>query len=119
MNKSFKNLDVLKFYKKLPFNYYQDIDIAAKSIRNTDFSTFYPVLPSIFKKGVKVLDVGCGVCFFVNAINFNYMEYGSSAEGIEYNLVAIKKAAEKKNVIAEPRVNVNLGDMTIPLSLIT
>ena len=94
MNKSYANSDVLNFYKGLPFNYYEDIDIAAKSIRNTNFSTIYPVLPQILKKGVKVLDVGCGVGWFVNAINFHYMEYGSSASGIDYNSTAIKRADE-------------------------
>ena len=94
MNKSYANSDVLNFYKELPFNYYEDLDIAAKSIRNTNFSNFYPVLPPILKKGVKVLDVGSGVGWFVNVINFHYKEYGSSASGIDYNSTAIKRADE-------------------------
>jgi|TARA_B100002003_G_C14120887_1_gene539105 2-polyprenyl-3-methyl-5-hydroxy-6-metoxy-1,4-benzoquinol methylase len=94
MNKSYANLEVLNFYQKLPFNYYKNVDTAAGSITKTNSLLYYPVLPPILNHGIKVLDVGCGVGWLVNGINFHYKKYGSSASGIDYNSVAIKQAQE-------------------------
>lgn len=94
MGKSYANPDVLNFYQKLPFNYYGDVDAAAESIRNTNQISYYPVLPPILKKGIRVLDVGCGAGWLVNGINFHYKQYGSSASGVDYNSVALKQAQQ-------------------------
>ena len=41
---SHKNLEVLEFYKKLPFNFYSDSKIAIKNIKNFNLFEYYPFL---------------------------------------------------------------------------
>lgn len=94
MRKSFANPDVLKFYQKLPFNYYGDTSTAAETIRKHNAVQYYPILPPLLNSGITVLDVGCGAGWLVNGINYYYGGRGTTATGLDYNAVAIQQAQE-------------------------
>ena len=47
---TFKNDQVLEFYKELPFNIYGDIDSAVNQIKKYDPLEVYPELKKIFDK---------------------------------------------------------------------
>jgi len=93
MSRSYANHEVLEFYRKLPFNYFGDVNASTDSIRESDSITYYPPLPPILQRGVKVIDIGCGAGGFVNAVNFHYGRYGTRACGVDYNPVALKQAS--------------------------
>jgi len=88
---SFANPEVLEFYKSLPFNYQDSVENQVKAIRSRDSVSAYPVLPPLLKKGVSVLEVGCGTGWLSNAISFYYK---SSVLGLDFNPVAIARARE-------------------------
>jgi 2-polyprenyl-3-methyl-5-hydroxy-6-metoxy-1,4-benzoquinol methylase len=92
MSASHANGDVLTFYRRLPFNFYGDLELAAAAVRSKDSLLNYPVLLPILKSGVTVLDVGCGAGWLVNGINFHYARYGTSAVGVDFNATAIDQA---------------------------
>jgi 2-polyprenyl-3-methyl-5-hydroxy-6-metoxy-1,4-benzoquinol methylase len=88
---TFANPEVLEFYKSLPFNYQDSVENQVKAIRSRDSVSAYPVLPPLLKKGVSVLEVGCGTGWLSNAISFYYK---SSVLGLDFNPVAIARARE-------------------------
>lgn len=94
MSRSYANPDVLSFYQQLPFNYFGDTNAAAAAIRDTNMIQYYPVLPPLLTKGIRVLDVGSGAGWFVNGVNYHYARHGSSASGVDFNAVAVKQARE-------------------------
>jgi len=99
MSKTYANLDVLSFYKELPFNYYGSIETSAENIKKRNSIEYHTVLPPLLKNQFKVIDVGCGCGSFVNAINYYYRKYGTSAIGIDYNTVALKQAREVASIL--------------------
>ena len=102
--KNYANFDVLKFYKKLPFNYYGSIEVATKNIIETNLIKSYPNLSPIIKKSTNIIDIGCGVGWFVNGTNYHYKKYGVEVCGIDYNPVAIEQA---KKISSSLNVNSN------------
>ena len=91
MNTSYANKDVLNFYKELPFNYYSTAESAAVHIKASNPLAYYPALTSLLKPSMRVLDVGCGAGWLVNAMNYYY---GTNAAGIDYNPVALEQAKQ-------------------------
>jgi SAM-dependent methyltransferase len=84
--------EVLRFYRRLPFNYYGDADLAAAAVRRRNSLLNYPVIVPLLKQGVKTLDVGCGAGWLVNSVNFHYGAHGTTAAGVDFNAEAILQA---------------------------
>ena len=59
---SFKNVDVLTFYRKMPFNISGDINSAVDQVKKYDPLIIYPEIGKIIKNynKVKIIDFGCG-----------------------------------------------------------
>ena len=93
------NEDVLAFYRNLPFNYYSEPRVAAESLRGSNPIVNYPDLVDVLKKGKSVLDVGCGAGWLVNAINHYFGSYGTRAEGLDANPVALEQAAAVATIL--------------------
>ena len=90
----YKNLDVLKFYKELPFNAYSDADEAIKNIKKINPTEIYPPLKDVIHNNEKYnfLEIGCGVGWFSNSLKFNYNKV--NVVGVDFNSVAINFANE-------------------------
>jgi 2-polyprenyl-3-methyl-5-hydroxy-6-metoxy-1,4-benzoquinol methylase len=92
VTETYANPEVLAFYRELPFNYRESAAAHAKEIRRTNaIASVYPVLPPLLKKGVRLLDVGCGAGWF--ALNAAY-HYRCEVTGIDFNDVAVKRARD-------------------------
>ena len=89
--KTSANLDVLAFYRELPFNYRQSVRDHAKAIRRFNAIVSYPFLVPLLHNGTSLLDVGCGAGWF--GLNASY-HYGCDVTGIDFNDVAIRRACE-------------------------
>lgn len=97
MNNKFKlegtDTSVLEFYKELPFNVYEDINIAIENIKKNNVTSYYKPLSSLFieKKINSIIDIGCGGGWFVNSLAY---EFGNKVNitGVDFNEVAIKHA---------------------------
>ena len=89
MSLTYQNLNVLEFYKKLPFNIYLNKESAIKSIKKSDPINIYPPLKDIIinKEDFNILDVGCGVGWFVNSLSFFFKKI--QVTGVDYNQIAI------------------------------
>lgn len=85
------NVAVLDFYKSLPFNYRDSVEEHVKSLHQIDPVASYPVLVPLLRPGVRVLEVGCGTGWLSNAIAHRYK---ASVTAIDFNPVAIQRAAE-------------------------
>ena len=68
---SFANPEVLAFYRTLPFNFRESVAKSIEAIRSHDPRLAYPVLTSLLRPGVRVLDVGCGAGWFANSISYH------------------------------------------------
>ena len=88
---SYANPDVLEFYKTLPFNYRETVESSVQAIRETDLLSAYPVLKPLLRRGVTVLDVGCGSGWLSNAITFRHR---ATVTGIDFNPIAVARARE-------------------------
>ena len=101
---SFQNLDVLSFYKELPFNIYGDDNNMLISIKNRDPFKTYPVLESLFdwQKKKHILDVGCGGGWFINSLRHKFKNL--NCIGIDFNSKAIQYA---KNINSKLNLNNN------------
>lgn len=97
MNKTYQNLNVLEFYKNLPFNIYSDIDYSVKNIKKNNPTEFYPPLKDIIKNNTEfnLLDLGCGVGWLSNSLSFYYNKI--NVTGVDFNPVAINYANQVKN----------------------
>ena len=88
-----KDKNVLDFYKELPFNVYEDIDVAVNNVKKNNVTSYYSPLSDLFKqKKIKsVIDIGCGGGWFANSLSY---EFGSELDilGVDFNEVAIKHA---------------------------
>jgi len=92
MSLTYQNRNVLEFYKKLPFNTYSNNKAAIKSIKKKNPINIYPPLKDIIinKEDFNILDVGCGVGWFVNSLSFFFKKI--QVTGVDYNQVAINFA---------------------------
>lgn len=85
------NKEVYRFYKKLPFNTYGNLNIAVKNIKNLNFKEFSLNLDDFINKSEIIYDVGCGGGWLSNAINYHYSK---KVIGIDFNELALKHARE-------------------------
>jgi len=99
------SLDVLEFYKQLPFNYRGDVNQGVQVILNRNTVEAYPVLPPILKPDCRVLDVGCGTGWMANTIAYYYRCY---VVGIDFNPVAISRAREMAAVLSSRATSLSL-----------
>ena len=92
-----KNLDVLKFYEKLPFNIYGNLSAAENQIKKYDPLKVYPELKKIFLqyKKIKVVDFGCGGGWLVNSLSYHCGDF-IEITGVDFNPVAINYANKLK-----------------------
>lgn len=116
-NETYKNLDVLEFYKELPFNIYSSPEAAIKNLKNNDNIKIYPPLSNIIKNNndFKILDLGCGAGWFANSISYKFKQI--NVTGIDFNPIAInfaKKVKEKLNLktkfIVEDLFKINFNE---------
>ena len=94
---SYQNLEVLEFYKTLPFNIDGDVEAAIKRIKSTDPIKIYTELKKIFDeiKDLSVIDFGCGGGWLVNSLAYHHKNL-SRIDGVDYNPVAINYAEQIK-----------------------
>ncbi|MBI4567696.1 MAG: class I SAM-dependent methyltransferase [Planctomycetes bacterium] len=88
---TFARCDVLEFYRELPFNYRTAAEDHARAVRNSNPLKAYPPLLGVLNPGCRLLDVGCGAGWLVNASAYHHK---SKATGIDFNPVAIARAKE-------------------------
>ncbi len=86
---TFANLEVLDFYKTLPFNYKSSDEEEVKAVRNRKPEGLYPGISELLGPNVSVLEVGCGTGWLSNSLNYMYK---SKITGIDFNPVAITRA---------------------------
>lgn len=87
---TYANLDVLDFYKELPFNYGGSVDEHKDRIVANDLTAAYPILPPLLLHGrPRVLEVGCGVGWLSSGIAHHY---GCEVGAIDFNPVVIERA---------------------------
>jgi 2-polyprenyl-3-methyl-5-hydroxy-6-metoxy-1,4-benzoquinol methylase len=92
MNKeTFANPEVLSFYKLLPFNRKKGLEEEIKAVRKRGIDGLYPGLPTLMGKNISFLEVGCGIGWLSNSINFLY---NAPVVGIDFNPNAISIAQE-------------------------
>ncbi len=93
----YQNLDVLEFYKKLPFNIYSNTKEAIKSLKNNDIVELYPPLSNIIKNNnnFNILDLGCGPGWFVNSTSYKFNKV--NVTGVDFNPIAINFANKVKH----------------------
>ena len=96
---TFKNNDVLDFYKELPFNIYGNFDAATEQIKKYDPLIVYPELKKIFKKfkntKIRIIDFGCGGGWLVNSLSYHHRDL-VDVVGVDFNPVVIKYASSIK-----------------------
>jgi len=88
---SYANSEVLDFYKALPFNQKSSLEEEIAVIRNRTPQDLYPGLARLLSPKASVLEVGSGVGWLSNSINFLYK---SPVLGIDFNPVAVGFAQE-------------------------
>ena len=101
MNETYQNLDVLEFYKELPFNIYSNTEAAIKNLKNNDIVKMYPPLSNIIKNNnnLNILDLGCGAGWFANSLSYKFNL--ANVTGVDFNPIAIdfaKKVKDKLNL---------------------
>ncbi|HTO59901.1 MAG TPA: class I SAM-dependent methyltransferase [Bradyrhizobium sp.] len=89
--RSAANLDVLEFYRHLPFNYRGSARDHAKTIKSINQITSYAPLVPLLRKGTSFLDVGCGAGWLGLSASHHYR---CNVTGIDFNPVAIERARE-------------------------
>ena len=117
MSLTYQNLDVLEFYRKLPFNIYSNKESSIKSLKENDPIKIYPPLSKIIKndENINILDLGCGVGWFANLLSYNFNRI--NVTGVDFNSVAIDFANKikdqlnlKTNFIVEDLFKVEFSD---------
>jgi len=97
---TFKNDQVLEFYKELPFNIYGDIDSAVNQIKKYDPLEVYPELKKIFdkiqNKKINIIDFGCGGGWLVNSLNYHHASK-VNVKGVDFNPTVIQYANKIKD----------------------
>ena len=94
---SYKNRDVILFYKQIPFNIFGDQTTAENQIKKYDPLEVYPELKKIFSqyKKIKVIDFGCGSGWLVNSLSYHYRDF-VDITGVDFNPVVIDYANKLK-----------------------
>lgn len=104
---SFANPEVLEFYKELPFNFRESADESANVIRRTDYLSAYPVLRPLVRRGMRVLDVGCGTGWLTNSLAYHHRVV---ATGLDFNPIAVERAQAVAAILNLPTTFV-VGDL--------
>lgn len=89
--RSYQNLDVLEFYKSLPFNINHTVEQEAAHVKDPAVLRAQGIPEHLLKPGLQVLDVGCGVGWLSNAMAYHHKV---RVTGIDFNPVAIGRAQE-------------------------
>ena len=85
---------VLNFYKTLPFNFKGSVENHALGV--IERKSYGENLESLFKKGTKVLEVGCGAGWFSNGIAYHYK---CDVSAFDFNPVVIERAKEVRDYL--------------------
>lgn len=95
---TFKNENVLNFYKELPFNIYGNKKSATDQIVKFNPLEIYPELKKIIEKykKIKIIDFGCGGGWLVNSLSYHLNEK-ADVTGVDFNPSVIKYANEIKS----------------------
>jgi len=103
MNRNIGN-EVLEFYRKLPFNVYENHKIAIENIKNSDVLSYYTPLKEIIKvnKIKSIIDIGCGGGWFLNSLAFQLGDK-FNYHGVDFNQVAINHGSD-----ISKRMNLNV-----------
>tara|TARA_Y100000590_G_scaffold175838_2_gene200937 strand:- start:10724 stop:11545 length:822 start_codon:yes stop_codon:yes gene_type:complete len=97
---SYQNLQVLEFYKNLPFNIYGNIDSAVEQIKKKDPVLLYPELKKIFSnfEKIKIIDFGCGGGWLVNSLSYHHKNK-VEVTGVDFNPEVIKYAENIRSAL--------------------
>jgi len=116
---------VLNFYKKMPFNIYDNAEVAIKNIKNFNLKETYPFLDETIKNSNKIIDIGCGGGWLVNVISYHYKKI---VTGLDFNKIAInhakkisKKLKNKNHFIINDIFKMNLDkkfDLIVSLGVL-
>jgi SAM-dependent methyltransferase len=98
-NSTFANRDVLEFYKELPFNIQESVEQQVKTIKSRNSVLNYPVLAALLKPTTSVIEIGCGAGWLSNNIAYHY---GSRIRAIDFNPVAVERAAAVARALGVP-----------------
>ena len=95
---------VLEFYEELPFNIYDDYDLASEKVIKQRVTNVYPVLKKILQENKikNVIDVGCGTGWFINSLG--YHEKQLNITGLDFNKIATDYA---ENIARRLKINTN------------
>lgn len=85
------NLEVLEFYRSLPFNYHGSAAAQANMIRARDAVEAYPVLLPLLRPELPVLEVGCGAGWFALSLRLHHR---CRVIAFDFNRVAIERAKQ-------------------------
>ena len=98
---SFKNKDVLNFYREVPFNIYGDIESAKDQIRKYNPTEVYPELKKIISnyEKIKIIDFGCGGGWLVNSLSY-HLKDKVDVTGVDFNPTVIEYANEIKSQLS-------------------
>ena len=84
--------ELLEFYYELPFNKASGPEVAAQDIKQANTLGYYfGPYESLFNRERTVLEIGCGVGWMSNMINYYHQ---SPIVGLDFNPTAIKSAKE-------------------------
>ena len=97
---TYKNEDVLDFYKELPFNIYGDLDSAKKQIKKYNPLETYPELKKIINEydKIKIIDFGCGGGWLVNSLSY-HLKDRVEVTGVDFNPKVIDYANKIKDML--------------------
>ena len=95
---TYQNLEVLEFYKTLPFNIYGNISTTIDQLKSNDPIKVYPELKKIFSKfqKIKIIDFGCGGGWLVNSLSYHHKDK-VEVVGVDFNPEVIRYAEEIKS----------------------
>ncbi len=110
---TYKNIEVLDFYRELPFNIYGNLDSAEEQIKRYNPLEIYPELKKIIDKydKIKIIDFGCGGGWLVNSLSY-HLKNKADVTGVDFNPVVIEYANKIKN-------NLNLSSKFFSSDLFT
>ena len=95
---TYKNNNVLEFYKELPFNISGDLNLAIKQIKMNNPLDIYPVLKNLIpeNKKIKIIDIGCGGGWLVNSLAYHLRD-NIDVIGVDFNPNVIDYAKKVKS----------------------
>ena len=97
---TYRNEDVLDFYKELPFNIYGDLESAKKQIEKYNPLETYPELKKIVTEydKIKIIDFGCGGGWLVNSLSY-HLKDRAEVTGVDFNPKVINYANKIKDML--------------------